>query len=73
MWYLKDSKSGQFLTLRGMTINFTNNIEIAQSFASEREAVQFEDDHSNEFDQYTEPVFIDNDRTNLTISINQLD
>jgi hypothetical protein len=60
MWYLKDVSTGKYLTLYGMVIGFTDNLEIARSFESEAEAVQFEDDYSNDFKEYTEPVFIEN-------------
>jgi len=58
MWYLKDINTGKYLTLHGMQIGFTDNLEIAYRFEKEKDAIQFEDDYNNDFDEITEPVFI---------------
>lgn len=59
MWYLKDDVTGKYLTVYGMKkIWFTDNKEIAHTFDTEQQAVQFEDDHGHDFQEYTKPVFI---------------
>ena len=58
MYYLIDINTGKYLTLYGLKIGFTDNLELAKSFVSEHDAVEFEDQYNNEFDEYTEPKFI---------------
>ena len=58
-WYIQDEKTKMFFSMLG-SHHFTHNIEIAQKFASERDAIICEENHihsSFDFLQYdTWPV-----------------
>jgi len=43
----------QYLTIRNGKIKFTDNKELAYTFKNEKEATQWEDDNSNDFDDLT--------------------
>ena len=47
------SKSGEYLTVKNGKISFTKNKNMAYTFASEEEAIQWEDDNANDFDELT--------------------
>jgi hypothetical protein len=52
-WVFQEIGTKKFLTLYGMNISFTNDIQFAKVFNSEYEAAIFEDQYANEFDEYT--------------------
>ncbi len=51
-FYITD-KDGNYLTVKGKKISFTDNKEMAYTFKSEKEANQWEDDNANNFDELT--------------------
>ncbi len=51
--YFITNKKGDYLTVKGDKISFTNNKNFAYTFKSEKEANEWEDKHSNDFDDLT--------------------
>jgi len=51
--YVLVDKNGKYLTAKNNKVSFTDNVNFAYVFKSEKEAIEWEDANANSFDELT--------------------